>query len=195
MFPSDVTVVIPHIPIRPNALARAVKTAALQTHRPAAVSIAVDVDRQGAGHTRWRALEAARTTWVAFLDDDDLLLPQHLNALLTHAERTGADVVYPGCHVLDSEGQSIPLRPEWGNFGHDFDADLLREKSYIPITSLVRTEYAMRSLFTPPSGSHYEDWGFYLGMLDAGATFSHLAEITWVWNHNGRNTSGQPDKW
>lgn len=191
----DVTVVIPHIPVRPNALARAVKTVALQTQRATAISIAVDVDRQGAGPTRWRALATARTTWVAFLDDDDLLLPHHLDALLTRAECTGADVVYSGCRVLDSEGQPIPLRPEWGNFGHEFDAALLREMSYIPITSLVRTEYALGSSFTPPAGSHYEDWGFYLKMLDAGATFAHVPEVTWIWNHNGRNTSGQPGRW
>jgi hypothetical protein len=32
-------------------------------------------------------------------------------------------------------------------------------------------------------------------MLDLGASFFHLAEQTFVWNHDSGNTSGKPDRW
>ena len=194
-FPRDVTVVIPHIPTRPNALVRAVKSAATQTIRPLDIIIATDLGREGAAGTRNRALARATTTWVAFLDDDDVLLPQHLETLLKHAEVTGGDVVYAGCRVLNEQGQVVPQREEWGRFGMPFNAELLRSKAYLPVTCLARRELAQRAWFEAPEGSLYDDWGFYLRMLDLGAKFSHVPEVTWIWHHNGKNTSGQADRW
>jgi glycosyltransferase involved in cell wall biosynthesis len=197
VFPRDVTVIIPHIPVRPNKLARAVKSAAVQIQRAKNIIVATDVDREGSAKTRNRALELVRTTWVAFLDDDDYFYPEHLDVLLKHAEATKADVVYPGCHVIDHVSRPIPVKEEWGRFARPFDADLLRRMSYIPVTSLVRTELAVQAGFGPPKdvNTPYDDWGFYLRLLDLGARFEHVAEITWVWHHHGNNSSGQPDRW
>lgn len=193
-----VTVVIPHIPTRTHELGRAVASVAAQTHQPENVVIAFDKRRDGSAITRNRALYHISTTWVAFLDDDDELLPHHLETLVRHAQREGATVVYSGCRVVDALGAVIPLCEEWGRFGQAFDPDLLRQKSYIPVTSLVYTNLARRALFGPPAhapDSDYDDWGFYLRLLDIGARFLHVPEVTWVWNHNGRNTSGRPDRW
>jgi glycosyltransferase involved in cell wall biosynthesis len=194
----DVTVVIPHIPIRPNKLVRAVKSVAVQTQRADNIIVVTDIDRNGSAITRNDALDRVTTRWVAFLDDDDWLYPNHLDTLLKHADATGADVVYPGCHVINPLGKPIPLKEEWGRFGQDFDADILRDHSYIPVTSLVRTQLAKLARFGPPDHdptSHYDDWGFYLRILECGALFSHVPEITWVWDHHGKNTSGQVDRW
>lgn len=195
---TDVTIVTPHIPIRPNALARAIKSAALQTVKPAAFSIVTDVHREGSAITRNIALAAAQTTWVAFLDDDDVLDPHHLETLLNGARDSGADVVYSGCRVIDGRGNRVPIREEWGRFNLPFDAQLLRETSWLPVTSLVRTGLAKQALFGPPAThptSPYDDWGFYVRLLDNGAWFHHVPEVTWTWYHHGRNTSGDPRKW
>lgn len=194
-FQRDVTVITPHIPTRPNALARAVKSAVTQTVKPRDIIIATDLNHEGAASTRNRALRRATTTWVAFLDDDDVLLPNHLSTLLRHAEETGADVVYAGCTVVGPDGREVPVREEWGRFGLPFDPERLRQKSYLPVTCLARTVFAQSALFGAPEGSIYDDWGFYLRMLDMGCAFSHVPEITWIWNHTGRNTSGQPHRW
>jgi glycosyltransferase involved in cell wall biosynthesis len=196
---NDVTVVIPHIPVRPEFLLRTVHSVSLQTRQADAISIVTDTQRRGAGHTRNRALAMARTRWVAFLDDDDLFHPDHLETLLGHAEQTGADVVYSSCRITHpSIGEIPPDHPgweEWGRPGKEFDPDLLRQRSYLPVTSLVDRGLAQRSSFVPPEGSHYDDWGFYLGLLDLGATFSHINKVTWTWTHGVHNTSGQPDRW
>lgn len=197
MFPRDVTVIIPHIPTRPNKLVRAVKSVAVQTQRACDVIIATDINHDGSAATRNRALSRVTTTWVAFLDDDDYFYPEHLDILLKHAELTGADVVYPGCTVIDAANRPIAVQEEWGRFGQSFDPDLMRQKSYIPVTSLVRTDLAQRALFGPPTGvdTSYDDWGFYLRLLDLGADFQHVKEVTWCWHHHGANTSGQGDRW
>jgi glycosyltransferase involved in cell wall biosynthesis len=193
-----VTVVTPHIPKRAFELTRAVSSVAAQTLQPSEHIISTDQTHAGAAATRNRALYHASTTWVAFLDDDDELLPQHLDVLLQNAMRSGATVVYSGCRVLDPKGMVIPLREEWGRFGEAFDGELLKRKAYLPVTSLVHTTLAKQALFGPPAAapdSDYDDWGFYLRLLGLGAAFLHVPEVTWIWHHHGNNTSGRGDRW
>jgi hypothetical protein len=195
----QVTVIIPHIPSRVDQLTRAMYSVAVQTHPARNVVVAADLYADGSAITRNRALMAnIDTTWVAFLDDDDELMPNHLEVLTRAAAITSAQVVYPGCMVLDPQGFRLPMQPEWGRFGKPFDPDLLRQQSYIPVTSLVRTGLARRALFGPPAthpDSDYDDWGFYLRLLDLDAAFHHVPQVTWKWHHHGRNTSGRPDRW
>jgi glycosyltransferase involved in cell wall biosynthesis len=200
---TGVTVVVPHIPPRRAELLRALDSICVQSLLPAAVSIAVDLDREGSAATRNRALASASTPFVAFLDDDDAFEINHLAEVVPAAERTGADVVYSGCTVVGPGGGIVPDREEWGRFGLPFDADLLRQRSYLPVTSLVRTELAQRvGGFRFAPGNPYDDHLFYLAMLDAGARFHHHPTRTWVWNQPGRgspgltgNTSGRPHNW
>jgi glycosyltransferase involved in cell wall biosynthesis len=193
-----VTVVIPHIPVRTFELGRAVASVTAQTLQPENVVIAFDKRHDGSAITRNRALYHISTTWVAFLDDDDEFLPNHLETLVRYAQREGATVVYTGCRVVDERNNAIPLREEWGRFGQTFDPDLLRQRSYIPVTSLVHANMAKQALFGPPRhalDSDYDDWGFYLRLLEIGARFLHVPEVTWIWHHGQYNTSGRGDRW
>jgi glycosyltransferase involved in cell wall biosynthesis len=193
-----VTVVMPHIPPRQFELTRAIASVAAQTKHPDDVIIATDRHGAGSAATRNRALYHVSTTWVAFLDDDDELLPSHIEILVRAAMRSGVGVVYSGCRVLDAKGDPIPVKEEWGRFGLPFDGDLLQRKAYLPVTSIVHASLAKQALFGPPAfmpSSDYDDWGFYVRLLALGATFLHVPEITWIWHHHGSNTSGRSDRW
>lgn len=193
-----VTVVTPHIPTRSFELTRAVASVESQTFMPDNYIISVDKRREGSAATRNRALYGVQTTWVAFLDDDDEMLPNHLETLIQAALRTGVSVVYTGCRVYDAQNAPIPLKEEWGRFGIPFDGELLQRKAYMPVTSLVHAQLAKQALFGPPAHdltSNYDDWGFYLRLLALGASFLHVPEITWIWHHHGANTSGRADRW
>lgn len=177
-------------------LLRALTSVVAQTHQPDAIIVVTDNGRVGSALTRNRALAYnISTPWIAFLDDDDELLPNHLEVLTRAAIDNNAGVVYSGCRPVDAYGNEIPRADEWGRFGQPFDADLLKQYSYIPVTSLVSTYAARRSPFGAPDGSDYDDWGFYLSVLDSGTRFLHVPEVTWVWHHHGHNTSGRPDRW
>lgn len=186
---AGVTVLTPTIPPRMSELARAVRSVAGQTHHPADHLIVCDHLAEGQVAIRNRMLRAVTTEWIAFLDDDDEFLPHHLDRLLEHAQGTGSDLVYPWFRV---HGGTDPL----GAFGKPFDPVGIRSANYIPVTHLCRTELAQDAMFPrcpdewPDEGC--ADWGFLLRLLDAGATFSHLPEVTWVWHHWRGNTAGKP---
>lgn len=122
-------------------------------------------------------LAAAAGEWIAVLDDDDLLLPNHLEVL----SAAQGDVIYTWCQVAG--------RGDW-NPNRNFFADHLRQNNYIPVTALIRASL-LRDLqgwrSTEESYSGLEDWDLYLRALDAGATFTCIPEITWVYRFHGGN--------
>lgn len=190
----DVTVAIPSIPPRAGKLGWAIRSVAEQDHQAQAISIAFDLDRQGAGPTRNRALAGVRTSWTAFLDDDDELLPHHLQVLLDEAEETGADLVWPWFKV---HGGTDPFPHHRGRQWDPVDPFIF------PITVLARTEL-LRDIangedgpFPAPGGGDWigDDYPVWRAMAEAGAKFRHVDEVTWTWHHHGANTSGLPGRW
>jgi hypothetical protein len=156
-----ITVVIPSIPPRRSLLRRAVTSVLAQTMPAAALSVVVDSDRLGAAVTRQRALDAVNTRWVAFLDDDDEMKPNHLEALFSAAVDYDAlylwsrfQVALPkrGYRVPGFRGAEYELRdgPEPLGAG-TFEQWNPRQPAQTTITTLVSTELA-RDVggFTPP---------------------------------------------
>lgn len=198
-----VTAVIPAHPPRLHGghLYRAVASVAAQTWMVDAISVAVDLDRDGAAVTRNRALAAVHTEWSAFLDSDDEWMPHHVEKLLGHAKATGADLVYPWFDVVNG------FDPFPRYEGQPFNEHALRHaQNYIPVTVLARTELLRDSGgfqaadydASDPNASACDDHGAWINLLDAGATFSHLNRRTWIWRWSsgpGGNTSGRPDRW
>lgn len=184
----DITVLIPTIPPRRAEFERAVASVQAQTLPASAVWAELDKDRDGAAAVRNRLLEQVRTEFVAFLDDDDELYPNHLKLCARYANLQGVDVVYPG---YDCDDDPVNC------FGIPFDASLLKQRNFIPVTVLARTELVLAAggFQNRPDehGDPCEDWGLWLSMLDNGAKFGHLPVKTWRWNLGG--TRGRPDRW
>lgn len=220
-----ITVCIPTIPPRRALLRRALDSVTHQTMPAAAVSVAVDLNREGAARTRQRALDAVQTRWVAFLDDDDELLPNHLAELFT-ATQDGAQylwsryrVAYPVAvnQIRDrvpfmfakDEGDPYPLgRGTFEQWNDD-------QPAQTTVTTLVRTELAREvggfypNTPIPEDGISGEidgqrageDWDFTLRCRAAAGLggMRHVPVVTWTWHHHNHggigNTSGLPDRW
>jgi len=186
----QITVVMPSIPARAVRRNAALASIAAQTLSPAAISIAIDVNKEGAPPTRQRALEAAATEWVAFLDDDDAFMPQHLEHLYRHAMETNADFVYSWFQVL---GGTDPFPP--GHFLNPFDPEHPIETT---VTTLIRTKLAkevgFHRLDRGEDTNTGEDYGMVLGCVKLGANIQHLVERTWYWTHHSSNTAGLPTR-
>lgn len=192
-----ITVVVPvHPPRFHTTLDRALRSVWEQTRPPEALIVEIDHAHAGAAATRNRGLEFVGTEWVAFLDSDDQLRPQHLERLEAHQRETGADLVYPWFDVQVSGGPGPEM---WqGREGQPFDPELLKTQNTIPVTVLVRTEL-IRDVggFQPkgPPDNPCDDWGCWEAMVAAGAVFSHMPERTWIWHWGTGNTSGRGNAW
>lgn len=206
-----ISVIIPaHLSrARNGLLAEALGSVHRQTLQPDAVIVAMDVDGEGAAPTRDRALRSARTDWVAFLDSDDVFLERHLEWLLRHAEKTGADFVYSWFEILmqypDGRREILEEDPIFP-LGHYLNAWDPENPIETTITTFVRTELAQSVGFAAiperVAAGHNsgEDRSFTIGCRDAGAKIEHLVRKSWLWRHhrmpNGQpgNTSGLPGK-
>lgn len=163
-------------------LAEACASVSTQARQPHQHLIGIDYAREGSAAVRNRLAFAADAEWLAFLDDDDILYPIHLQELAELA-LGGADIAYTGCDVSGRTGWN-PYRP--------FDPDMLRAGNYIPATVLMR-----RSLFLRLDGFRpscevehgWEDWDLWLRALDSGANFGSLSRRTWQYRfHKGCKT-------
>jgi glycosyltransferase involved in cell wall biosynthesis len=217
----NVSVVIPTIPGREELLQRAVRSVQTQQVRPAMLELELDVDRTGAAATRNRALERVNTPWVAFLDDDDEWLPNHLKVLLRAANNPALrpDLVFSYAEFVGgrdplaccSNGQLIaePINVAFGTAQADHLRSDRRARcmhcgyecgNFIPCCYLVRTD-AIRAVggFPEPysmpevrSGGDCEDYLCLLKMLDNGARFYHVPGVrTWRYYFHGANTGGR----
>jgi glycosyltransferase involved in cell wall biosynthesis len=203
---STVAVCVPSIPVRRVQLAAALRTVAQQSRLPEQIHVEVDVGRTGAAATRNRVWRRATTDWIAFLDDDDELMPDHLETLLEHAD-DGVDLVYSWFDLPEAEDPLAVLvdgvlRSPFGvEFGPEQRDYLMTRGNFIPVTVLVRRGLLEDVDGFPTPGTerwpdeHCEDWGCWRDMLQVGATFRHVPRRTWTWHHHGRNTSGRNDRW
>lgn len=176
----QVTVITASLPTRTAMLAEACESVAQQTVPAAAHLIGVDHRRDGSSVMRNRLAFAADTPWLAFLDDDDLLLPEHLETLLGAVD--GADVCYSYCRVLGRDWS--PNRP--------FDPVALQQSNYIPATVLIRAGVFREAEGFRPSGQvqhGWEDWDLWLRLLGQGRRFAWTADTTWLYRfHAGNKT-------
>ncbi len=158
-----ITVVTPTIPGREDLLAECrASVAALNLPH----FTAVDERGEGPAAVRNKLLADVRTEWTLFLDDDDLLFPNYVDAVTPHLAE--ADVVYTAWQ-LSGAIDPVPY-PR-------FDPDLLRDHNIIPVTACVRTE-AVRAVGGFGTGE-LEDHELWLSLLDAGYRFTYTPVIAW----------------
>ncbi len=108
--------------------------------------------------------------WIAFVDDDDKILPNHLDVLA--AVSSDADVVYSECN---EEG----FIKTWDT--REFDYKAVKSSNYIPVTVLMR-----RSMFEKVGGFKTqpypgEDQWLFLRAYEAGCRFVYVPQVTWTY--------------
>jgi glycosyltransferase involved in cell wall biosynthesis len=179
-----------------------------QTRQVDQLVVETDEERTGAAQTRNRGLSRVRDDidLIAWLDDDDALLPNHIERLTRVLERApDIDLVYPIPRIVGGrDPTAVAVNglwiPPWRvPFGPEQEQHLRDQGSFIPITHMVRAA-KVREIggFPMPGTTRWiEDWGYLVNLLDAGARFYHLPVKTWVWNIHpdpAMHTGGSPDR-
>jgi glycosyltransferase involved in cell wall biosynthesis len=171
---------------RPALLADALRGVSGQSLAPLEIAIANDGDQpleiavsslgatpihvlqvgvRNAGAARNRAALATTAPWLAFLDDDDVWLPEHLAGLAAAFALPETRVAYRDCAVIREEigegGRRIER--ERRVIARDWDDAVMRENDFIPpsATAIRRAEFERLRGFDE-SFSCSEDWDFLL---------------------------------
>ncbi len=175
---------------RSHLLAQAMASVQAQTYRPLPDHLVL-VNDDLTAQEKYNALaEAAETEWVCILDDDNLWLPHHLEAIAPATE--GADVVY------SFEANGILPRTDCAGWDAERIADEVIAAPFIDQNVAVR-----RSVFLAVGGfdpadtgpPRCMDQGLWLRAAQAGARFANIPRETWRYRVGPWNRPDSPDHW
>ena len=119
------------------------------------------------------ALDRAKGDWLMFLDDDDLIDPDHIARLREALDRE-ADVAaaYCGVRLVDGTGQPTGVLDE------PYDSSRLWLANYLPIHAVMFTRAALKGgARFDESFPIYEDWDFWR-QLSLGQRFVHVPGVS-----------------
>ena len=141
-------------------------------------------DNRGRSAAAQAGVDAATGDCIGFLDDDDLLAPEHLESL-TGMLSADVDVAYSDAAVVSYE----PSESGWREsdrrlpYSRDFDRDILLLDNYIPFHTVLMTREALEragpfDLELPI----FEDWDLLI-RLSRVADFVHIPRTTCEYRH------------
>lgn len=142
---------------------------------------------RGLPATRNTGINAARGTWVAFLDADDLWRPEHLQAMVATARQISCEMVFSGTEWFDDvTGQtvlkSVPTRED---LAHLPVALFTGRLSILPSSVMIRRQAFER--FGPIAGTypHVNDTEYWLRLLRKGGRIAYSSAITCLYRKHG----------
>lgn len=215
--PPLVSVIVPTYN-RPEMLVEAVRSILNQTYPHVEIIVVNDggvevegvihwLNRTGTityvRHDRNRGLAAARNTgirlargkYLAYLDDDDLFYPEHVETLVTALENSPFRVAYTDAcqatQVLD-RGRYVTVRREV-NFSHDFNRDELLVSNRFPVLCVMHERACLEEVgFFDDTLSSHEDWDLWI-RLALREDFLHLPKVTaeYSWRTDGSTMTSQ----
>jgi glycosyltransferase involved in cell wall biosynthesis len=132
----------------------------------------IDQPNSGVSAARNAGLDAARGRFIAFCDQDDLLMPDSLPRRIEKLGSTDAEAVFGRCRVIDHTGADLGV--SIGHIRRIGFHDMIGMPFHISAV-LGRAE-AMRLLRFEPGLSDAEDWVFFIELARSGVEFEPLQD-------------------
>jgi glycosyltransferase involved in cell wall biosynthesis len=150
---------------------------------------------RGQAASRNTGIAAARGTWIAYLDDDDLYHPDHLQVLVETLTRTGAQVAYTDSERVVEEEVSgrWEERSRELAMSHPFDREHFLRDNLTPVNNVMHARACWEAV-----GPHdetlpvLEDWDYWI-RLSRRWDFLHIPQVTAEvrWRQSGANITFQ----
>jgi len=127
-------------------------------------------------------VRAAKSQFIAFLDDDDLYYPEHLTTLAANARAVSHHAAWytdaVSAFVRIGASGNLETHARMRIFASDFDREMLLTDNYIPLpTLLMKRETFLDLGGFDPAFDLFEDWDFLIRLAQRG-TFAHVPRIT-----------------
>ncbi len=165
--------------------------------RDARITLLARSENGGPAGARNAGLDAARGTWIAVMDSDDLMHPDRLANLVQAAERDGADIVADNLMMFHDGATAPPARLLPYDTAAWIDAVryILSNRLFVHAgPPLGYLKPVIRAAVI--GGRRYdtrlriaEDYYFMLGLLLAGAKFRLLPDLTYFYRRHQNSIS------
>ncbi|MBF0343477.1 MAG: glycosyltransferase [Nitrospirae bacterium] len=195
---------------RPKMLVKALKSIVAQTYRPIEVVLVNDggcalntkdiesnlgncqcryiplEENHGRAHAGNVGLSNATGSYIGFLDDDDDLLPQHLDTLVTFLEISDFNIAYSDCEIVnkqyDIDKQDFIDAYSYVFYSEDFNYKTLLLENYIPIHCLLFKKSAIIGNSFDEGFDLFEDWDLLIRIATT-YPFHHIKKTTAHYNN------------
>lgn len=135
---------------------------------------------QGLSSARNTGLKLARGKYIAYLDDDDLFYPDHLETLVGFLESTSYRVAYSDAYRTVYQNSDIisNIIDKSVFYSGEFDKERIFVENFIPVLCFVHEKSCIDEvgMFDESLTSH-EDWEFWIKM-SLKFPIGHVAKIT-----------------
>lgn len=138
----------------------------------------------GVSRARNLGVQHAGGQYIAFLDDDDVFLPHHLQTAQDALATTGSDLVYLGALVSDRRLRSLPADYS-GMYrkSYHFDDKFLLVANYIHTGSVVVRSFRETRLRFDEALTLCEDWDLWIALRSRlGYRFTFVDELTSIYH-------------
>ena len=197
---ADVTICTATIPTRVELLQRAIQSVTNQTLKVKEHSIKIDLDKLGQPAVLDQIIEQATTKYVAILDDDDELLPNHIELLYQKIIETDADLVFPHFKYsnISDAGHLEKFRglPWDNNNPHQVPVTWIAKRQAILDVGGFSGDFDVLSYQVDNEGNRIgQDFNLIKKLAQANKHITNISEITWIYHVGHGSTLGMPIRW
>lgn len=121
-------------------------------------------------------LDAAEGEWLNFLDDDDELLPTHLNSLMGAPREPHIRLLYSTARIVDESGTEVGLSGKAG-----FHMQLYHQNRAQPVAALFHHSLVQDGARFDPAFEVLEDQDFFIACAQR-TEFQWVPAVTCIWH-------------
>lgn len=135
---------------------------------------------KGVAAARNTGLHAARGKYIAYLDDDDVFYPEHLQTLVDYLSTRPRTVAYTNacCSQQDLINGQWKVKIHDVPYSHDWSNDRVLVENFVPTLCFMHERVCLEKAgYFDETLKRHEDWDLWIRM-SRHYTFAHIPQVT-----------------